>query len=193
MQSPLSRYIVIAKRWAWLVILGVVICGGTTFIVSKLMHPVYTAESTLYLSAAAGSSPYESSMAAIQLAPAYAPQVTSQKVLAPVASKYGLTVTQLTLMIKVTAVSNTPNITVDVSAGDPNTAANIANAIGNSFTQYMATLMGGTIQVTVFQASPPVNPTRPLPTQNAMFGALAGLGLSIALIVLFEWIDDRLT
>jgi capsular exopolysaccharide synthesis family protein len=26
-----------------------------------------------------------------------------------------------------------------------------------------------------------------------MFGALAGLGLSIALVVLFEWIDDRLT
>jgi len=193
MQSSLGRYAVIVKRWAWLVLLGVVICGGLTFIVSKLMHPVYTAEATLSLNAASGSSPYEGTMAAISLAPAYAPQVTNQKVLEPVASKYGLTITQLLSMVKVTAVSNLPNITVDVSAGDPNTAANIANAIGSSFQNYMATDLGGTLQVTIFQASPPISPTRPQPTQNAMFGALAGLGLSMALVVLFEWVDDRLT
>jgi capsular exopolysaccharide synthesis family protein len=192
MQSSLGRYVVIAKRWAWLVILGVVICGGLTFIVSKLMHPVYTASAILMLDVSGGSSPAENTTAALTLQTSFSPLVTNAKVLEPVASKYGMTLAQLNSMVKVTPVSNTVNIEVDVSAGDPNTAANIANAIGSSFQQYMNNLEGGTVQVNIVQAVPPANPSRPQPTQDAMFGALAGLGLSIALIVLFEWIDDRL-
>lgn len=193
MQSSLGRYAVIAKRWAWLVILGVVICGGLTFIVSKLMHPVYTATSVLLVQVSSGSSPAENTTAALTLQTSFSPLVTNAKVMEPVASKYGMTLAQLNSMVKVTPESNTVNIDVAVSAGDPNTAANIANAIGSSFQQYMNTLEGGTVQVIIVQAVPPTSPSRPQPLQNAMFGALAGLGLSIALIVLFEWMDDRLT
>jgi capsular exopolysaccharide synthesis family protein len=193
MQSLLARYAVIAKRWAWLVILGVVICGGLTFIVSKLMHPVYTATTILMLNVSSGSSPYEGATAALTLQTSVSPLVTNANVLKPVASKYGLTITQLESMVQAKPQSNSVNIQVDVSAGDPNTAANIANAIASSFQQYMNTLYGGTMQVYIVQASPPAGPSRPQSLQNAMFGALAGLGLSIALVVLFEWIDDRLT
>ncbi len=193
MQSSLSRYIVIAKRWAWLVILGVVICGGTTFIVSKLLHPVYKATADIIVSAGAGSSPYESATASLTVLPTYSNLLTNVQVLTPIAHKYGLTVTQLTAMMKVTPQSNTQIITLDVSANDPNLAANIANDIGQRFAQFANTQLGSSVQIQVLPAAPPTLPDRPKPAQDTMFGALAGLGLSIALIVLFEWIDDRLT
>lgn len=43
MHNPLNRYTMILKRWAWMIILGIVICGGSTYVVSKLVHPTYQA------------------------------------------------------------------------------------------------------------------------------------------------------
>lgn len=193
MQSSLGRYILIAKRWAWLVILGVLICGGTTYIVSKLLHPVYDAKAELIVSAGSGSSsPYEVATASLTLLPTYANLVQNPKVLQPVADKHGLTIAQLAAMMKVTPQSNTQIIDLDVTAGDPQTAAQIANEIAQSFAQFTNTQLGGSVQIQILQAIPPLTPVRPKPSQDAVFGALAGLGLSIALIVLFEWLDDRL-
>lgn len=193
MQSSLSRYILIAKRWAWLVILGVVLCGGTTYVVSKLMHPVYKATALLVLSAGSGPSPYENTTASLSLLPTYANLLQSSKVLEPVAQRHQLTVPQLAGMMKVTPQSNTEIIQLDVSSGSADGAAQIANEIGQSFSQFVNTQMGGTVQIQVLQATPPITPDRPKPSQDAIFGVLAGLGLSIAFIVLFEWIDDRLS
>jgi len=193
MQSSLSRYTLIAKRWVWLVILGVVICGGTTYGVSKLLHPVYKATTLLVLSTgSSGTSPYENTTASLSLLPTYANLLQSPRVLEPVASRHQMTVTQLLSMMKVTPQSNTEIIQLDVSSSDPQSAAQLANEVGQSFSQFVNAQMGGAVQIQVITAMPPTTPDHPKPTENAVFGMLAGLGLSLALIVLFEWIDDRL-
>ena len=43
MRNPLTRYILLAKRWLWVILLGIILCSGLTYVVTKLMHPVYQA------------------------------------------------------------------------------------------------------------------------------------------------------
>ena len=49
MKSLFSRFLLLAKRWAWLVILGVLICSVSVYIVSKRVQPVYQATVILYV------------------------------------------------------------------------------------------------------------------------------------------------
>jgi Mrp family chromosome partitioning ATPase len=65
----------------------------------------------------------------------------------------------------------------------------LANEIGESFAQFTNTRMSGTVEI--LPAQLPTTPARPKILQNTAIGALVGLGLALALIVIFEWIDDR--
>lgn len=192
MRSSLNRYALLAKRWAWLVILGVVVCAGVTYAVTKFIHPTYEASETMVLSITTSPSGYDNVNAAITIMPAYAQLVNSPAVLKPVADKHKMTLTQLSGMVAVKPQSNTPIIEVDVDNTDAVLAQTLATEIGQSFQQFSATQLGGTVSIQAMPVQLPTNAVRPKPTQDAALGALAGLGLAIALIVLFEWLDDRL-
>ena len=192
MRSSLSRYIILAKRWAWVIILGVVICGGITFVVTKLMPKVYTAESTLLITVV-GSTPYESAQTAILEQPQLNPLIKSEGVLAPVAARHGLTTKQLSDMVTTKPQSNSATILVDVDNADPKLAALLAYEVGQSFSQYVQNQLGGSTLVTALRGPIPLDASKPRPTQDALLGALVGLGLALAIIIIFEWIDDRLT
>lgn len=195
MRSTLSRYIILAKRWVWVILLGVTICGGTTYLVTKLlMQPVYEADTRLLISLA-GTSQNDSTLAALAQQPMYAQLITNPNVLAPVAAKHNLTVKQLSGMVKTQAGSNTAIIDILVDNSDPEKAALYSREIARSFTDYAATKLAS--QAT-FSIIDPVVPSpgdaiRPRPSQDSLIGALVGLGLALAIIVIFEWIDDRLT
>src|ERR1700692_2166668 len=113
MQSPVSRYIVLIKRWFWIVLVGMAICCGATYLVSKLMTPVYQASAMLIVNLdMTNSSNTTSSLAAV---PTYAQLVTNPTVLEPVAALHpGLTLLQLTTKLTVKPQSNTQLIEVDV-------------------------------------------------------------------------------
>ncbi len=192
MRSSLSRYIILAKRWAWVLILGVVICGGITFVVTKLMPKVYTAESSLYI-IITGSSQYDGTQAALAQQPGFNQFIKNDVVLQPVAAKHGLTTKQLAGMVTTKPQPNTPIIMVDVDNGNPVLAAQLANEVAKSFSDYETAQVGTPAQFHIFPATVPVDPSKPRPTQDAMLGALVGLGLALAIIIIFEWIDDRLT
>ncbi len=190
MQSPLSRYVTLAKRWAWLIVLGIVICGGVTYAVSKLIRPVYQASATLILTVGAGPS-YDTTTATLEALPTYAQLITTPRVLKPVLAQHpGLTMQQLLGMVTVKPQSNTQLIELDVDNTNPSLAAQLANQISQSFAQYTNTELLGTIQV--LPADIPTVPTKPKPSLYAGIGALVGLGLAIALIIIFEWLDGRL-
>ena len=109
MQNPLSRHIAIAKRWAWLMIIGVVICGGATYVVSKLIHPVYQASTTLILTVGTGPSAYDTTTATLEALPTYAKLIQTNRVLSPVVAEHpGLTVQSLLGMMTVNPSSNIP-------------------------------------------------------------------------------------
>ncbi len=192
MQSPLSRYAMLIRRWLWLLVLGVVICGGLTYGVSKLLPPVYRASAILLVNIGTSTSPNDNFTGSQLAAPTYAQMLTSPQVLRPVLAHHpGLTLKQLSDMVAAKPQPNTSLIELDVDNTDPNFAAQLANEISQSFVSYAAAMhLSGTIQI--LPAEKPTDPIRPKPLSYTGIGALVGLGLAIALIIIFEWIDDRL-
>ncbi len=196
MQNPLSRYTMLAKRWAWLIVLGIVICGGGTYIVSKLEGPVYQASAFMVITCGPSStSPYDCTTASLEALPTYAQLLQpngsiNAEVLNPVVALHpGLTLDELNTMLTVKPQSNTQIIELDVKNGDPQLAMQLANEVSSSFAHYVNTQLTATVHIVFAQL--PKTPTSLKSLPLAALGALAGLGLAVALIVIFEWIDDR--
>ncbi len=188
MRNTLSHFRLLAQRWWWLV-LGVFLCRGTTYVISKLAHPVYRATSTLIVSFQSVSS-YDSVSAGLQATSTYAQLLTSPAVLDPVASGYAnMTPQQLAAMVTVNPVPNSQLIELDVDNTDPKLAMTLANKISDQFVQFINPQL--TASVLPIHATLPDAPIRPRPTQDAGIAALIGLGLALTLIFLFEWVDDR--
>ncbi len=196
MQNPLSRYTMLAKRWAWLIVLGIVLCGGGTYVVSKLQRPVYQASAFMFLTMGTSTtSPYDSTSASLSAVPTFAQLLQpngsiNAEVLNSVAAQHpGLTLNELNAMLTVKPQSNTQIIELDVKDTDPQLAMQIANEVSSSFAQYVSIQIPATVHIVYAQL-----PTAPISLKSlplAALGALAGLGLALALIVIFEWIDDR--
>ncbi len=191
MQSPLSRYTMLAKRWAWVIVLGIVICGGGTYIISKFIHPVYQASAFMVLTmSTSNGSPYDSTSASLEALPTYAQLLQNPVVLNPIVAQHqGLTLNQLNAMLTVKPQSNTQIIELDVQNTNPQLAMQLANEISRSFEQYVNSQLSAAVHI--LPAQLPATPISPKPLPFAGLGALVGLGLALALIVIFEWIDDR--
>src|SRR5581483_3392270 len=191
-QSLLSRYRLLLKRWLWLIVLGIVVGGCATYIVTKLMPPVYQASTTIILSVTSSQSPYEDATASLEVLPTYAQLITAPKILQPVADRHDFTLKQLSNMISVKPQSNTQIIEVDVENSDPQLAAELANEVVQSFAQFSSIQLGNAAQIQLLPAIVSPDPVHPRPSLDALLGALAGLSLALALIVVFEWTGDRL-
>jgi capsular exopolysaccharide synthesis family protein len=156
------------------------------------MRPTYQATTYLLLTVGASQSAYDNATAALELQSTYSQLITKPQVLEPVASKYHLTLEQLTEMIAVKPQSNSQIIEVDVTDGDPQLAMQIANDIAQSLTQFSIARLNSIVQINVLPAIKPTIPIRPRPLTDSLLGALVGLGLALALIIVFEWLDDRI-
>jgi polysaccharide biosynthesis transport protein len=190
MKNPFSYYTRLAKRWAWMVILGIVLCGGASYGISKITHPVYQASATLNLQLGTSTSAYENFTASVQAVPTYAQLLVSPSVLNPVVEQHpGLTFKQLIAMITVKPQTNTTLIELDVENQNPRLARDLANEVSEGLVQFANGQLSGTIRV--LPAQTPTEPVRPKALLNTAIGALVGLVLALALIVIFEWIDDR--
>ncbi|MCZ7667066.1 MAG: Wzz/FepE/Etk N-terminal domain-containing protein [Chloroflexi bacterium] len=51
----IKEYIALVWRWAWLIVLGILVAAAAAFIVSKNTTPVYRASSRLLIDQAPGS------------------------------------------------------------------------------------------------------------------------------------------
>jgi len=87
--------------------------------------------------------------------------------------------------------SNTQLIEIDVENSDPALAMQLANEVSQNFAQFTNSQFPGRVQIVPAQL--PAGPIRPRPLLDTGIGALVGLGLALTLIVIFEWIDDRLS
>ena len=196
MQNPLSHslsyYKMLVKRWMWVIALGIVICGGVTYIVSIFLPPTYQASAIIYLNlGSSGTSPYDNVNASLAALPTYTQLITEPAVLTPVIQKHpGLTLHQLTSMISVKPQTSTQLIELDVESTNPQEAMQLANDVSENFAQYVNGQFANGIRV--IPALLPTQPVRPRPLRDSGIGALVGFGLALALIFLFEWIDDRL-
>ncbi len=193
MKNPLNRYVMLARRWAWLVVLGVVICAGVTYLVSKRIPPVYQASVTVIINLPSTSSlSYDNVSASELVAPTYVQLISSPQVLRPVLTQHPtLSLSQLSSMVIAKPQPNTALIEIDVDNGNPDLAMQLANEVGQSFESYANTQLPG--GVLTLPADKPLSPIKPRPLQYAGIGALVGLGLSLLLIIIFEWMNDLLT
>ncbi len=197
----MSYYKMLVKRWTWVIALGIIICGGVTYIVSMFIPPVYQASALIYLNLGSpNTSAYDNVNASLAALPTYSQLVTNPAVLTPVLQKHpGLTLNQLTSMISVKPQVSTQLIELDVTSSSPQEATQLANDVSQNFAtnvrQYFANNANRQLAsgVQIIPALQPTQPIRPRPLRDAGIGAIVGLGLALALIFLFEWIDDRLT
>lgn len=189
MQNLFRHYATLARRWAWLVVLGMALCGGTSFVVSTLLHPTYQASATLVISMKSADSAVDNVSASELAALTYAQLLTNSTILEPVAAQHpGMTLQQLDAMVSVNARSNTQLIELDVKNEDARVATQLANEIAQNFENFSQTQLPVNVQVVPAQL--PTSPISPRRLSNTIIGIFVGLGLALTLIVIFEWIDD---
>jgi len=122
------------KRWK-LIVSCFVLIGLGTFIVTKLMTPIYQSEATVRINIRSGTNQADinSLLASDQLVQTEAQLATSYQVLFQVASHYpGLTIDQLVKNTIAVPESNTQLFQITVSDPSPTRAAALANDIAGT-------------------------------------------------------------
>jgi capsular exopolysaccharide synthesis family protein len=183
-------YLLLAKRWLWLLVVCVLVSGGATYLISTFLRPIYQA--TAYVLIDVGASTHPSVTESLQAVPTFAQLITIPAVLDPVAEQHpGLSAQDLLAAISVRPQTNTQIIELSVQAAQPKLAADLANQVSQSFAQYVNASAPGT--VSFIPATVPSFPMQPRPLQDAAAGALVGFILALLLATLFEWGGNRPT
>jgi non-specific protein-tyrosine kinase len=129
----LRQYLAILRKWAWLVVVGTVLAGGSAFVVSKLMIPIYEASTTLWISEASDPTlvDYNSIITSERLAKTYGELLEKRPVLEEVIQNLGLQLgtDELAGRVDVQLVRDTQLIVLKVQDPDPLLATRIANEI----------------------------------------------------------------
>ena len=164
-------YTLLAKRWMWMFIVCVLVCGSATYLISSFLRPVYQASA--YLVIDVGASAHPSISDSLQAVPTFAQLITIPTVLDPVVAQHpGLSLSDLLSMLTVKPQTNTQIIELDIQTANPQLAAELANQISQSFARYANATTPGTVQI--IPASTPAFPAQPRPLQEAGIGALVG-------------------
>lgn len=197
---------ILHKHWISIVaitLIGVLAAAG----LSILSTPKYDATTQIYVSVrgesgAVGELAQGSSLARQSVA-TYAGIVTTESVLGPVVDTLRLkeTSTQLAAQVSASAPANQSLINITVTDSDPEQAATLANAIGQSLTSVIENqLEAGTGDdtpslvslSTVQPALVPTVPSSPNLRLNLVLGALVGLALGVGFAVLRSTLDTRI-
>ncbi|MGF7396771.1 YveK family protein [Thermoanaerobacterium thermosaccharolyticum] len=188
---------ILGKRW-WLILIitvaAVVISGVLSFYVIK---PTYQASTSLIVSKSQ-TAQYNNGQIQFQdvqtnrlLASTYAEIATSRSVLQEAINKLNLNMTtdQLKKNIDVAEEGDTEVINISVKDNNPKTAADIANAVANSFVDNIVKIMKVDNVSVIDEAIPPTTKISPKPTLNMSIAAILGIMVSIFIIFLLEYFD----
>ena len=139
----LRQYLALLWKWAWLILLCVLLAGASAFLVSDRQPPTYQATTTLLISQAT-SATYDSGalLTGERLARTYAQLLTKRPVMEEVATRLNLSVsaTALANRVSVNLVRDTQLITLRVVDEDPARAKDIANTIPEVFGKHNETM-----------------------------------------------------
>jgi len=136
----LRQYFAVIWRWLWLIVLGTLLAGGTAYIVSRNMTPIYRASTTLLINQARNPAmtDYTSLITSERLAKTYAELLTKRPILEEVARKLGLEGDFLPAGISVQPVRDTQLIELSVESDDPQLVMDIANILPEVFIEQIA-------------------------------------------------------
>lgn len=197
-------WIILRRRWVILVAcLAVAAIGAALY--NTLAPKTYTASTDLFLRAPdtkTSASAYQGDLFSRQRAQTYANMLGSDELAQMVIDKLGLTTTpsQLASEVKASTITNTVIMTISATDANPQRAANIANAYGSVFADYVA-------RVENVEFDPNVPPlVRVITTASAekaeagslspvallVAAAVGGLGVGLLIIWISERYDGRL-
>ncbi|MDI3528475.1 MAG: protein tyrosine kinase modulator [Thermoanaerobacter sp.] len=175
-------------------LLATIISGIFSYFIAT---PVYKASTSLIVSRTQ-SSALNNSQIQVQdiqtsrmLAATYSEFVKSRRVLQPVIERLRLplTVDQLKNSVDVAAKGNTEIIEISVKNSDPRKAAEIANAIADSFVENIVKIMNiDNVQV-IDKAIPPTSKISPKTSLNIAVAAILGFMISVFIVFLLEYMD----
>lgn len=145
-QEPLSmdirRYLGLFKHWWWLIVIGALIGGLSSYIFSSRQPNIYQAGATILISRPQVTTDYASSLANERIAKTYSNLIIQQPTLKGVIEQLGLDlgVNQLQKAISVSVVPDTQLLELKIEDTDPTRASQIANTIGTVFAETNAEL-----------------------------------------------------
>lgn len=198
----LRLYARIVWRWLWLIILAMV-CGGAAALLAGRWLPVsYKASTALVVRADADRSQslYDVMLVTDRLSRFYAELPSTRPVLEATVAALGLPLSPDALAgkVKVTLNAETMLLTLTVEDSDPQRAAAIANMIVQVMQQQGGTLLGSRYRSSraslgvVEPALPPRHPVQVGQLERVLLGVIAGLLVAGGIVVLAEFLDDRL-
>lgn len=135
----IKKYTTLLWHWAWLIVLGTIVAGGTAYIVNKNTTPVYRSSSRLLIDEAPGSAAgneYSQILLEQRLALTYVEILKTEPVIQETIDRLNLPFSsgQLSAKVSVSAPQDTQIIIISVEDTEPERAALIANTLGQVFT-----------------------------------------------------------
>ena len=183
----------------WAIILTAVIAAGITFAGTHyLIQPLYKASTLLYVnnsSFSLGSTNFSISTseltAAQSLVDTYIVVLQTRTTLEEVIKEADVDYSyeELSKMINASAVNGTEVFSVTVTSANPYEAEKIANTIGTVLPKEIAAIVEGSDVRIVDYAVVPAQRSSPSYTMNTALGFLAGLVLSVAVIIIRQLTD----
>jgi capsular exopolysaccharide synthesis family protein len=134
----IRQYLLLLRKWAWLLIIGGVLGGTVSYVFSKLQPDLYQTSTKIMVSAAqdqGSQSNYYSAYNDIQLAQSYAQIINTESIMQTLSKKLGYPVYSVGVQSK----PDSQVIELTASDGDPKRAADIANTLVDVFIEYVTT------------------------------------------------------
>lgn len=184
---------------AWLIL----ICGAVgailAFAITKVaIKPTYRTRITVYVNnrVEEGKTLSQSDLnAAAKLVETYSAIIRSDTVMSEVATQTGvpLDVDAVRKKVSAQAVNNTEVFNVYVTDTDPVRAASIANGIADIFPGIISEIVSGSSAKIIDRATVPTDRYSPSYKRNVLLGALAGLFVMAAIVLVRAFLDDSIS
>lgn len=185
---------VFLRKW-WLIIGVGILCGALSFVGTKtLITPMYESQAMIYLLSKTNAitSALDIQLGS-QMTDDFMILATSRPVVEEVIKKEKLDITyeEMIERIEVSNPSNTQILKIAVRDEDPELACELANAMAEATSDSVADIMNTERPNIVEKAIVTTEPASPSLVKNAAFGALFGVLLVMAILLVNYMLDDR--
>ena len=182
----------------WIIIVAALVCGAVAFMFSFfIITPQYQSTTKVYIlnkQNASGSVTYSDVQLSATLSKDYEQLVTSRYVIEGVIKELNLDETYESLVGRVSAsnATDTRIIAITVTDPDPAQAQRMANSVRDLAAKHITEVMDIEAVNVVDQANLPDSPVSPSISKWTIIGALVGIIISAAVIIIQHLLDDTI-
>ena len=182
----------------WIIIVAALVCGAVAFMYSFfIITPQYQSTTKVYIlnkQNASGSVTYSDVQLSATLSKDYEQLVTSRYVIEGVIKELNLDETYESLVGRVSAsnATDTRIIAITVTDPDPAQAQRMANSVRDLAAKHITEVMDIEAVNVVDQANLPDSPVSPSISKWTIIGALVGIIISAAVIIIQHLLDDTI-